>query len=144
MQSLPHQYPVVARASSDSSIALSTPNCQVIQSAAPAEFGGPGDLWSPETLLVGAVADCFILVFRAIARASDLNWTDLQCSANGTLDKVERVTQFTEIHLAAKLTVPEGTDIDKARTLLEKAERSCLVSNSLSSEIHLECQVVID
>ena len=35
-----------------------------------AEFGGPGDLWSPETMLAGAVAGCFILTFRAAARAS--------------------------------------------------------------------------
>ena len=70
MQDLPHHYVVKASADTDSHILLESPGLEPVTSAGPAEFGGPGDLWSPETLLVAAVADCFILTFRAIARAS--------------------------------------------------------------------------
>jgi organic hydroperoxide reductase OsmC/OhrA len=31
------------------------------------QLGGPGGQWSPETLLVAAAAECFILTFRAVA-----------------------------------------------------------------------------
>ena len=118
MQDLPHHYTVSANGADTGTITLSASNVPDISSAAPAEFGGPGDQWSPESLLVAAVADCFILTFRAIARASKLEWTLLECSAEGTLDRVERVTRFTAVHIAATLTVPEGTDPEKAEKLL--------------------------
>ena len=70
MQPFPHHYAVVAKAETQSDVALEGERLPPIASAPPTEFGGPGDRWSPETLLVAAVADCFILTFRAIAGAS--------------------------------------------------------------------------
>lgn len=112
-----------------------------LETAPPKEFGGPGGYWSPEALLVGAVTDCFILTFRAIARASKLDWSALECSTEGKLERIERVTRFTELTITAHLTVPAGTDTDKAKQLLEKAESNCLVSNSLTSTINLHATV---
>jgi organic hydroperoxide reductase OsmC/OhrA len=40
------------------------------------------------------------------------------------------------------LTVPAGTDVERAKKLLEKAELTCLVANSLSSERHLTMEVL--
>ena len=48
-----------------------------MHSSAPVEFDGPGDRWSPETLLIAAIADCFILTFRAIACATRMDWQGL-------------------------------------------------------------------
>lgn len=141
MQDLPHHYRAKANGADTGTITLSATHVPDISSAAPAEFGGPGDQWSPESLLVAAVADCFILTFRAIARASKLEWTQLECSAEGTLDRVERVTRFTAVHIAATLTVPEGTDPEKAEKLLHKAEDNCLVTNSLNVEPQLTTRV---
>jgi peroxiredoxin-like protein len=143
MQDLPHHYHVNASAEAEGNIALKAENLPQLVSAPPAEFGGPGDQWSPETLLVGAVADCFILTFRAIARASKLEWTNLECSAEGLLERVERVTRFTAFTVRASLTVPAGTDAEKARKLLEKSEDVCLVTRSLLAESHLEAEVIV-
>lgn len=115
----------------------------MLESAGPAEFGGPGDRWSPETLLVAAVAACFILSFRAIARASKMDWIALQCDVVGDLDKVERVTQFTRFVVRARLEVPAGIRDGKAERLLEKAERACLVTNSLKAPSELDAEVVV-
>jgi organic hydroperoxide reductase OsmC/OhrA len=141
MQDLPHQYRVSADAKSSGNVTLASNGVPDLASAPPAEFGGPGDQWSPESLLVAAVADCFILSFRAIARASRLEWDDLSCSVDGTLDRVDRVTQFTGFEVSATLHVPTGTDEEKARRLLEKAEHVCLITNSLKAESHLETTV---
>lgn len=141
MQELPHHYNVSATAADTGSITLSASNVPDISSAPPAEFGGPGDHWSPESLLVAAVADCFILTFRAIARASKLDWTNLACSAEGTLDRVDRVTRFTAVHITATLTVPAGTETEKAEKLLHKAEENCLITNSLNVEPQLTTHV---
>jgi organic hydroperoxide reductase OsmC/OhrA len=141
MQDLPHQYRVSADAKSSGNVTLASNGVPDLASAPPAEFGGPGDQWSPESLLVAAVADCFILSFRAIARASRLEWDALCCSVDGTLDRVDRVTQFTGFEVSATLHVPTGTDEEKARRLLEKAEHVCLITNSLKAESHLETTV---
>lgn len=143
MQDLPHQYVVSAAAKTASNIVLSSDGVADLESAPPAEFGGPGDQWSPESLLVAAVADCFILSFRAIARASKLEWDELTCQVEGTLDRVDRVTQFTGFTVTADLHVPAGTDAAKAQRMLEKAEQVCLITNSLKADSHLEATVHI-
>lgn len=141
MQAYPHHYLVNAHAESAGHVKLSSPRLALIESAPPAEYGGPGDLWSPETLLVAAVADCFILSFRAIARASSLDWHSLSCEVDGVLEQVERRTRFTRFDLHARLAIPEGVSNDKAQRLLEKAESSCLITNSLSAEVHLQAEI---
>ena len=42
------------------------------------------------------------------------------------------------------LAVPAGTDVDRARRLLEKAEKACLVTNSLAFEPTLVADVVTE
>ncbi len=126
MQDLPHYYAVSASSEAATNVTLSSAGLENLETAGPPEFGGPGDVWSPETLLVGAVADCLILTFRAVARASKLDWESLSCDVVGVLEKVERVTQFTGFEVKAELTVPAGTDEKKAHRLLEKAEKHCL------------------
>lgn len=144
MQDLPHHYQVSANAEAEGNIALKADDLPQLVSAPPAEFGGPGDQWSPEHLLVASVADCFILTFRAVARASKLEWVSLESSAEGVLDRVERVTRFTGFTVRATLTVPEGTDMDKARRLMEKSEAACLITNSLSAQCHLEADIIVE
>jgi len=141
MQEYPHRYSVTAVADTEGEVALESNDLPSLATAPPAEFGGPGDQWSPETLLVAAVADCFVLTFRAIARASKLSWVSLRCDVEGTLDRVERVTQFTGFLVRASLRVPAGTSEEQARRLLARAEQSCLVTNSLKGTTHLEAEV---
>jgi peroxiredoxin-like protein len=143
MQDFPHHYTVKAAGTADGDIELGASRLPTLRSASPVEFGGPGDRWSPETLLVGAVADCYLLTFRAVARASKLPWISLECEALGTLDRIERVTQFTRVDVHAHLVVPEGTSPEQARRVLEKAEHNCLISNSLKAEIQLGADVEV-
>ncbi|MFT6955947.1 MAG: peroxiredoxin-like protein [Halieaceae bacterium] len=144
MQQLPHEYHVSANAEAEGNVTLSTDNLPLLVSAPPAEFGGPGNQWSPEHLLVASVADCFILTFRAVAKASKLEWSNIESSAVGVLDRVDRLTQFTSFTVSATLKVPAGTDVDKAQRVLEKSEAACLITNSLTAETHLKAQVIVD
>jgi organic hydroperoxide reductase OsmC/OhrA len=141
MQDLPHHYRVSADGEATGPVDVSSPGLPDISTAAPAEFGGPGDLWSPETLFAAAIADCFILSFRAISRASRTEWVRLRCDVDAVLDRVDRSTRFTRIVISATLTLPSGGDEAKALRLLEKAERSCLITNSLTAEVHLETAI---
>ena len=141
MQDLPHHYVVTASAEATSLVTVSSDKLSDLETAAPAEFGGPGDAWSPETMLVAAVANCFILTFRAIARASKFEWVSLSCDVEGTLDKIDKVTQFTGFELHAELKMSEGMNESKALRLLENAERHCLITNSLKAETSLNAKI---
>jgi organic hydroperoxide reductase OsmC/OhrA len=142
MKDLPHHYPASARGSSTGIVTVTSPGLASFASGPPSEFGGSGMEWSPETLLSAAVADCFILTFRAIARASKLSFEDLACDVDGELDRVDGQLRFTRFVVRARLVVPAGGDEARARALLEKAERGCLVSRSLLASTSLEAEVV--
>lgn len=142
MQGYPHIYRTQAVADPGSAVRICSAGLEDIVTTPPPEFGGPEGNWSPETLLVASVADCFILTFRAIARASKLDWVDLRVEADGTLDRVDGVTLFTRFDLRAHLVVPAGVDQAKADRILHKSEAVCLVTNSLKSEMSLATTVV--
>lgn len=141
MQNFPHRYVVSASACESGDVDLSAAALPVIVSAPPVEFDGPGDRWSPETLLAAAVGDCLVLTFRAVARASRVPWTALRCEVAGTLARVDNVTQFTAFDVRARLAVPPATDPGAARQALERAERRCLIANSLKATITLTIEV---
>ena len=137
-----HHYTVIATVEPEGLVDLSADGLATIVSGPPLDFGGSGTDWSPEDLLVAAVADCFVLSFRAIAAASRYDFTGLKCTATGTLDKVERAMQFTEIKIKATLTIPADADADRAQRLLEKAEHTCFITNSLKVEPVLETEIL--
>lgn len=141
MDPYPHRYRVTAAGAAAGEIAVTSPGLPALRSAPPREFGGPGDLWSPETFLVAALADCFLLTFRVVARAARYDWTALECEVEGLLDRPERTTHFTGFTLVARLRIPAGGDAEKGRQLLEKAEHGCLISSSLVGVKRLEAVV---
>jgi organic hydroperoxide reductase OsmC/OhrA len=143
MQPLSHKYTVLA-----SSLALTEPvvleskGLESILSAAPSEFGGPGDLWSPETLFTASVADCFILSFKAVATASKFNWEEISCTVEANLDRQEKTTRFISMLIKPKIRIPTSETEEKARKILDKAKSNCLVSNSISASIVLVSEVL--
>src|SRR6478672_244642 len=108
MTEFPHRYTITADSATAGNVRLASERLPDLASASPAEFGGPGDQWSPETLLVAAVGDCYVLTFRAVAAASKLAWTSLSCSVTGTVDRVDRVIQFTAFEIRVELEIAPG------------------------------------
>jgi organic hydroperoxide reductase OsmC/OhrA len=142
MQPLPHIYSVTGRAATAGKVILSTQGAPDLASAAPAQFDGPGDQWSPEALLTAALSSCFILTFRAVARTSKLEWSRLECVVEATLGRVEGVTQFTRVVTRATLTVAESADTELCERVLAKAEHGCLIGNSLRCQRELQIEVL--
>ncbi len=142
MHPYPHRYEVAATGAATGMVAVSAETLPSLETAAPPEFDGPGGVWSPESLLVAAVANCFILTFRSIARAAHFEWTELRCEVHGVLERAGGVTQFTSFTSHARLTAPPGVDRPKGLELLERAEKLCLVANSLRGERHLEAEII--
>lgn len=144
MQGFPHHYLVSATAGNEGNVVVSSNGLPDLDTQPPAEFGGPGDTWSPETLLTASVTNCFVLTFRAIAGASKFEWNSLECAAEGVLERPERNAYFTAFKLHAVLHIPAGARAELAQRLLEKSEQLCLITASLKSEITLTTDVRVD
>jgi len=143
MHPFPHQYVVRAALHSSNATTLSKTNLPELRSAPPEEFGGPGNQWSPEALLTAAVADCFALNFGAIAAASKFEWKSLEASTAGKLDRHEGKMRFVRFDTHALLTLSPSANVERAKMLLEKAEATCPISNSLNCERHLQIDIRI-
>ena len=115
-----------------------------LRSAPPKDFDGPGDAWSPEHLLLASVETCFMFTFQAVAQASKFDFLSLELSGSGTVDRKDGSVRFTDIVLRSRLTVPKGTDLERAGRMLEKGKSACLVTASLSVPVHLESEIVVE
>ena len=142
MKPYPHTYSVSARGSTTGSVPVASRGVPTIETAPPPEFDGPGDVCSPETLLAAAVASCFILTFRGVSRAAKFDWEQLECHVDGVLERLSGVAQFSKFTTRATLTLKAGADHAKAQELMQRAEKFCLVANSLRGERILDTQVV--
>lgn len=141
----PHYYDVnlgwqYARLGQLSSPALT----DTIDVATPPEFakGMPG-VWSPEHLLVAAVSGCFMTTFLAIAENSKLDFSDFDCRATGKLEETENGLMISAIQLFPKVVVQHDSDIEKAKRVLIKSERHCLITNSVRAQVTMEPTVVV-
>jgi peroxiredoxin-like protein len=143
VQPYPHQYTVTGAAlPGPGSISIRTTGAPVLVTSLPAEFDGPGDQWSPESLLVAAAADCYLFTFRGIATKSRLAWTQVSVVATGTLDRIDNASRFTHISLRVQLELPEQANIELARRVATRAEETCLVTRSLSATTSLSVSLV--
>ena len=116
---------------------------RTVNFAAPPEFGGEPGLWTPEHLLLGSVATCYVATFRAIAEKSRLELGSLEVFVEGVITKEEGGFRFTEIALKPSITVERVDDVVRAQRLAEKAERACLISRSLSAKIAVQAKVEV-
>jgi organic hydroperoxide reductase OsmC/OhrA len=124
---------------------MTSPGLPDLDVAAPPEFKGHDGLWTPEHLFVGAISSCFMTTFLAIAELSKLDFVAFAASAEGRLEKVEGIgLQITEILLRPRLALRRPEDRDRALRILEKAERNCLISNSATSRVRLEPEILVD
>jgi organic hydroperoxide reductase OsmC/OhrA len=139
---LPHRYTVRLPGGPSGHASVTADDLPDLRTAPPLEFDGPGDAWSPEHLLLAAVETCFLFTLRGVARASRIEFTVCDVTAEGTVGRVDGAMCFMEITLRARLRLAPGADPDRARRAMEKAERSCIVSASLATPIRLEAELV--
>ncbi|PKD17810.1 osmotically inducible protein OsmC [Salegentibacter salinarum] len=140
-----HEYQVDLTWVEDRKGEVSSPELtDTIETATPPDFPkGMPNIWSPEHFLVAAVESCLMTTFLAIAENSKLDFISFKSKAIGKLDKVEGKFQMTEIILKPVLKIADESNAERAKRILEKSEKACLISNSIKSKIILEAEVVI-
>jgi organic hydroperoxide reductase OsmC/OhrA len=139
-----HKYRVVAWwTSGQTGIAKADSAPTAIHFAAPLQFGGLEGRWTPEDLLMIALASCFTTTFHAIAVYSKFEYTDLAVEAEGTVIKKDPGYCFSEIVLRPSLTIPDEEQRERAISLLHKAKALCLVSRALATPQEFEARVEV-
>ena len=113
-----------------------------LEVATPAEFGGPEGLWSPEDLFVSSINTCVLTTFLYIAQRHGLKFLSYQSEAEGTVQMVEGALMFTHIVVRPKIEVEDEQMAAAVRQGLEKAEKYCLISSSVKTQVRLEPNIV--
>ena len=115
-----------------------------IEVATPPQFPkGVEGVWSPEHLFTAAVSTCFMTTFLAIAENSNLEFGDFTCPAKGKLEKVDGKFIISEVVLEPALTIKNDEDREKAEKVLVKAEKACLITNSIKTEVFLKPNIKV-
>ncbi|GGK29691.1 hypothetical protein GCM10007962_24940 [Yeosuana aromativorans] len=117
-------------------------NC--IEVATPPQFSsGMPNIWSPEHLFTAAVSSCLMTTFLAVAEYSKFEFVSFKCGAKGVLDKVDGKFVMTEVLLFPEVTISEESQRDRALRILEKSEKACLISNSITSKVTMEPKIIV-
>lgn len=119
----------------------SAPNA--IHFTAPPQFGGFEGRWTPEDLLLTAIASCYTSTFRVLADYSKLEYADLEVDVAGTVKKVDSGYCFTEVVTRPSLTIAREKDRGSALRVLEKTQKMCLVARILSVKHLFEPRVEV-
>ncbi|MGO9402846.1 MAG: OsmC family protein [Terriglobales bacterium] len=130
-------------ASGRTGIARSSSAPNAIHFTSPPAFGGLEGRWTPEDLLLCAIASCYTTTFRALADNSKLAYTDLQVEVEGSINRADTGYNFGEVLIQTNLTIPQEAERTRAAKLLHKAKDVCLVSRALSVEQKFEALVQV-
>lgn len=134
-----HSYQVRAKCTrSRSGVVASDEVPRPISFSAPPEFLGESGVWTPEHFFVAAVVSCYVSNFSGMSEMSKFGFVSLEVEAKGVLEKGREGWRFTEVRLHPALKIAREHDRERANRLLEKAERSCPVTRSISARITVE------
>jgi organic hydroperoxide reductase OsmC/OhrA len=137
-----YAYRVVAWwTSGQTGLAKSDSAANALHFAAPPQFGGLEGRWTPEDLLMTALASCFTTTFHAIAGYSKFEYTDLAVEAMGIVIKTDRGYAFREIVVRPSLTIANEEQRGRAISILHKAKTLCLVSRALAVAQKFEARI---
>lgn len=116
---------------------LGAPSRTPIAVGEPPQFEGSDEVWGPEELLVDAALECLWTTFEAYARHDQLELADWRGTGVGVLDMGPIGPVFTSITLSAELAVA-AADIERARRVLDTAEKHCIISNALRAAVTVQ------
>ncbi len=81
--------------------------------------------------------------FLAVAENSKLEFLSYSLEAEGRLEKTADGYKITEITIYPKVLIQDASAEDRTKRILEKAEKHCLISTSMLSEIKVVPEVAL-
>jgi organic hydroperoxide reductase OsmC/OhrA len=109
----------------------SSPN--TIHFSAAAELGGLPGRWTPEQLLLCALAGCFTTTFHDVAHAADFAYTDLEVEIEGSVRRSRNAgCSLAEILIRPRLTVASEDQREAGLALLRRTKALCMISRAIT------------
>ncbi len=108
--------------------------------AVPSEFEGPGGALSPEDLFVQALTNCFVATFKVYAEKSRVEFSKVSVSAEliADLDAHKKPVMKS---CTLRVKIEGSAQLDRVRTIAEKAFQSGFILNSVKTEVKLELNI---
>jgi len=102
-------------------------------------FRGAPDRWTPEDLLVAALAQCHLLWYLHLAADAGVLVTGYHDQASGSLlIEPDGGGRFTEVVLRPRVTVRRPEHAGRAQALHVEANRLCFIARSVSFPVRHE------
>lgn len=110
-----------------------------IEVATPPDFPkGMKDIWTPEHLFIASVNSCYMATFLVVAENSQFEFISFDCNSVGIVETINETLAVTQITLKPKVVIKSAEHEEQLMKILEKSNKECLISNSVTTKISLE------
>jgi organic hydroperoxide reductase OsmC/OhrA len=107
-------------------------------------FRGDGSRYDPEELLVASLSACHMLWVLHLCAEAHIVVTSYEDSPVGTMRENEDGSgEFTAVALHPRMTIIEGSKIEQARALHERAHQMCFIARSVNFRVNHEPEIVV-
>jgi len=104
-----------------------------------AKLGGLEGRWTPEQLLLCALAGSFTTTFADVARGLKFDYMDLEVEIEGSVRRRGTAARdFNEILIRPRLTVNSEEQRESALNLLRRTKSVCMISRAITVPQKLE------
>jgi organic hydroperoxide reductase OsmC/OhrA len=129
------------RASERTGLAMCASAPSAIPFSAFPELNGGEKQWTPEQLLLCAIASCFTTTFQDVARSAKFEYTDLEVEVEADVHRDKKGCDFSEIVIRPRLTLHSEQSFEAGLKLLRRAKAICPVSRNINVPQILEPRV---
>lgn len=109
----------------------------------PPEMNGPGIGTNPDEMLLGAAATCYLITLAAMIERAELPLDSMSLESEGIVDVTKGVFTYKKIIHRPTVILQETATVEersKLKRLVEKAEKSCMISRAIEGNVELELQ----
>ena len=106
-------------------------------------FRGDPALYNPEEMLVVALSSCHLLSYLADCARAGVHVVAYEDKATGTMAMRDGKLRFVEVTLHPRVTVAEGSNVDRALELHHDAHEGCFIASSVNFPVRHEPTIVV-
>ena len=114
-----------------------------IDVACPPEFGGHPNIWYPEDLFVGATEVCLMTTFIWYMTNEKIPFISYKSNAKGILELGNFNSRFSYIEIKINVCISSKNDVLKVKNIFEKLKQTCVISNSIQTQVIIEPEINI-
>ena len=106
-------------------------------------FRGDPSRYNPEEFLVAALSSCHMLAYLHLCAVNNVVVVAYTDSASGVMEERPGGSgAFVSALLRPRVTIADGSDLEKARALHHEAHEKCFIANSVNFAVEVEPEIV--